>query len=102
MGHFLGKLASKVQGAVHSVQNAAHETHTDGLLSEVLAGGQHAQRKAPLSQEEMAEFLEDGPAPSARKAPLSQEEMAEFLEDGPAPSASKPPLSPEEMAEYLE
>ncbi len=80
MGHVLGRLASKVRGAVHSVQNAAHETHTDGLLSEVLAGGQHAARKAPLSQDEMAEFLEDGPAPSASKPALSPEEMAEFLE----------------------
>jgi len=103
MGHFLRSLASKVKGAVH-LQSSDHEAHTDGLLSEVLsssprAGGQ-GHRPPPLSQEEMAEFLEDGPAPS-RKPPLTQEEMAEFLEDGPAP-AKKPPLSQEEMAEYLE
>ena len=33
---------------------------------------------APLSHDEMAEFLEDAPA---KKPPLSKEEMAEFLKD---------------------
>ena len=66
----------------------------------------------PMSHAEMAEFLDDGPAPEQKKKPagvgrppkpLSHAELAELLDDKPAGVGRPPtPMSREELADLLE